>query len=350
MDQPLASYPTRPDQDPAFVWKGLSLDIARTFYPLDVIERLVDRLAGLGLNILHLHLTDDQGWRLEIPGRPELTALSGQTSIAGGRGGYLTVADWADLVTYAAQRGITVVPEIDLPGHANAALHACPELNPDGLAKPSFDAPDVGFSTLTAGLPATETFLRDVLGAVAAMTPGPWIHIGGDEAHSTSREDYVALVRLAAGIVRDLGKQPVAWQEAAQAGLGDQLILEFWIAGLEPTLETESTAEVQIARRTLQATLEQAGRGAKVILSPAKYAYFDMKYSPADTLGQDWAGYITAEQAGDWDPKTLIPGLAPASILGVEAAIWTEFIHSEDDLTYMLFPRLEAFARVARTL
>ena len=339
-----------PPNDPAFCWKGLSLDIARSFSPLPEIKRLVDRLAGLGLNILHLHLSDDQGWRLEIPGRPALTELSGSTAVRHGRAGFLTVADWTDLVAYADARGVTVVPEIDLPGHVNAALHAYPELNPTGVAPAAFDGTDVGFSSLTAGLDATEVFLRDVLGAIAAMTPGPWIHIGGDEAHSTSQDDYSALVTLATDIVLAHGKQPVAWQEAALADLGDKLVLEFWMAGPEPAPEAESDPAVIVARRTLAATLRQAERGAAVILAPASYAYFDMKHSPSDQLGQTWAGYITAEQAGDWEPATLIPGLDPASILGVEAAIWTEFIHSEADLNYMLFPRLEAFARVAGTL
>lgn len=353
MDQPRRPNPAQPDQAPTFRWKGLSLDIARSFFPLPEIERLVDRMAGVGLNILHLHLSDDQGWRLEIPGRPELTEVSGASAIEGGRGGYLTTSDWAELVAYADQRGITVVPEIDLPGHSNAALHACPELNPSGRAAPAYHGAEVGFSSFSADLPATEVFLRDVFGAIAAMTPGPWIHIGGDEARSTSQADYITLVRLAAKIVMDLGKRPVAWQEAAVAELGADLILEYWMFAGQPAADpapagVEPDPVALVARATQAATLRQAERGAQVILAPAQYAYFDMKHSPADTLGQDWAGYIDVERAGDWDPSSLLPGLDPAAILGVEAAIWTEFIHSQADLDYMLWPRLERFARVAK--
>ncbi len=336
-------------------WKGLSLDIARSFYPLPVLLRLVDRLAEFQLNIFHLHLTDDQGWRLEIPGHPELTRTSGKTAVAGGRPGWLTTDDWARLVDRADQRGVTVVPEIDLPGHTNAALHACPALNPGGVAAGAYDGPQVGFSGLSLGLPATEPFLRDVLGAVAAMTPGPWIHIGGDECHATSEEEYVGLIRLATKIVEQTGKRPVAWQEAALAGLGERLALQFWMSvdGEEAWAASAATSDDPVLRsawRSRQALLREAGRGAPVIMSPARYAYFDMRHTPGDALGQDWAGTIDVAKARSWDPHTVLDGLDPRSGIGVEAALWTEFIHTEEQLDAMLLPRLAAFAEVAARL
>jgi hexosaminidase len=329
----------------------LSLDIARSFFPWPVLKRLVDRLAGLGLNVLHLHLTDDQGWRLEIPGRPELTARSGHTAIRGGEAGYLTVAEWTGLVEYAAARGVTVVPEIDLPGHVNAALSACPELNQSGVTPEPYDGDDVGISQLTVG-PATAAWLRDVLGAVAALTPGPYLHIGGDECPGLSEADFVTLVTLATDIVEAAGKQPVAWQEAAVAGLGDRIIYQFWMSvDYEPAWTVESPDEpavVTSARRSRAALLREAERGARVIMSPARYTYLDHKTGPDDQRGVDWAGHVSLEKAGSWDPVAILPDLDPTRILGVEAAMWTEYTHTEADLLAMLFPRLDAIAGVAQ--
>jgi len=319
----------------SYSWRGLSVDVARSFFGPDVLMRLIDRMADLGLNRLHLHLTDDQGWRLDIPGRPELAAASGPTSVAGGNGGYLSVREWDAVVAHADARGIVVVPEIDLPGHVNAALHACPALNPGGIVAPAYTGDDVGFSFLSAGLPATEEFLHDVLGAVARMTPGPWLHIGGDECPLLDDETYAELVRLAAGIVKDAGKQPIAWQEGALAGLGRGMVLQYWRTGTTP--------EDDAARARLVA---QVAAGADVILSPASHTYFDLKYTPEDPVGQDWAGTLSVAKARDWMPEELL-SIDPGRILGVEAVIWTEYIHTEERLNTMLGPRLEAFAEVA---
>jgi len=332
-------------------WKGLMLDIARSFFPLPVLKRLVDVLADLGLNVFHVHLSDDQGWRLEIPGRPELTATSGATAVAGGAAGYLTLADWAELVSYADRRGVTVVPEIDLPGHINAALHACPELNPAGVAPAAYDGNEVGFSRLHLGLPATEPFLRDVLGAVAAVTPGLWLHLGGDECLMLPEAEYVAAMRLAVEIVEACGKRPVAWQEGALAGLGDRLVLQYWrSAPGDDATAPPADAQVAAGRRSRDALLAQAAAGASVIVSPAQYVYFNMRSVPADDAHQDWAGTVDLAKAGAWDPATVLPGLPPAALAGAEACLWTGYIHDEADLDAMLLPRLAVFADVIRGL
>ncbi|MCL2736174.1 MAG: family 20 glycosylhydrolase [Propionibacteriaceae bacterium] len=317
-----------------YEWRGLSLDIARSFFPPAVLRRVVDRLAEFDLNRLHLHLSDDQGWRLEIPSRPELTARSGSSAVAGGHGGFLSVDEYCDLVDYAWSRSVVVVPEIDLPGHTHAALHACPELNPGHEAPATFDGIDVGFSHLHPDLPGTETFVRDVLTQVAAMTPGPWVHIGADECPLLELDDYARLVRSACDILADSGKHPIAWQEAASAEVGPSLILQYWRTGLDHI------------PHALDDLLAQIRDGAQVILSPASHVYFDMKHSPDDTLGQDWAGHLPVEKVRTWVPEKTLP-IDPASILGVEAAIWTERIHTEEDLNRMLLPRLAAFAEVA---
>ncbi|MDR2930557.1 MAG: family 20 glycosylhydrolase [Propionibacteriaceae bacterium] len=334
-----------------FAWRGLSVDIARSFFPLPVLMSLVDRLSSLDLNVLHLHLTDDQGWRLEIPGLERLTEISGATAIRGGHPGWLTVEQWTQLVRHAEQHGVTVVPEIDLPGHINAALHACPELNRSGVATPAYTGWKVGFSGLDVRLAATEPFLRHVLGEVAAMTPGPWIHIGGDECQSTPSYEYVELIRLATSIVEELGKRPIAWQEALAADLRERLTLQWWVSvdhhvGVDECTPGISPATLS-AIRSRRALVRQAELGAPIILSPARFAYFDMKYEQADTFGRDWAGPISVDKAGSWDPRTVVSDLPEAAILGVEAAIWTEAIHTPSRLNAMLGPRLDAFAAVA---
>ena len=347
---------------PAYSWRGLSLDIARSYFPPTVLRDIIDRIAGLGLNRLHVHLTDDQGWRIEIPGRPELTEVSGRTAIRGGNPGWLTVADWTGLAEYGERRGVVLVPEIDLPGHITAALHATPALTA-GRPTGAYDTDHIAPTGLDPALPATEEFLRDVLGALAAMTPGGWIHIGGDECLSLSDQDYRALISLAVGIVEEHGKQPVAWQEAALAGLGDRLILQLWALGsatpeyARPAAMANLTSEelaamaaadplIGLFDRTTAALIREADRGAGIIMSPAPWTYLDMRSTP-DGPGQDWAGVLTVERAGDWDPATVLPGLDPARIIGVEAALWSELVHTEAELYDRLFPRLGAFARVA---
>ena len=189
---PAASVADRP----RFAYRAATLDVARHFFAVDDVLDYLDRIALLKLNVLHLHLTDDQGWRIQVDAWPELTGIGASTSVGGDGGGFYTKADYARIVAHAAERFITIVPEIDLPGHTNAALSAYPELNCDGVAPPPYEGVEVGFSSLCASperARATDRFLADVFGEVAAMTPGPWIHVGGDEPLSTSPDDYLDL-------------------------------------------------------------------------------------------------------------------------------------------------------------
>ncbi len=317
---------------PRYPWRGLSLDVARHFFGLDDVKRVVSLMTRYKLNVLHLHLSDDQGWRLQIPSRPALTGLASGTSVGGGPGGFFTVDEFTELQLFARARGITVVPEIDVPGHTNAALHAYPELNPDGVAKPVYTGIEVGFSTLDASLPATESFLRDVLGDVAAMTHGPWVHLGGDEAHGTAREDYEAIVSLAARILREAGKTPVGWQEFAASPSSSSAVVQLWDM-----------------RLPLEPLAAAARAGAQVLLSPADRIYLDMKYHDGYPLGLDWAGTVELRDAYGWEPAEAVPGLDPEAIVGIEAAVWTETLTDLDELATMLLPRLTAAAEVAWT-
>ena len=315
---------------PRYPWRGLSVDVARHPLPAADLLRLVDLVADLRLNVLHLHLTDDQGWRLHLPSRPLLSEASGGTAVGGDPGGFLTEADWRRLVEHAAALHVAVVPEVDVPGHVNAALHAYGELTPDGRTTEAYTGIDVGFSRLHADLPGTGPFLRDVFGDVVAMTPGRHVHIGGDEVLTMDPEEYAVLVRAAADAVEAHGRTVVGWQEIARADLTPGTVLQLWD-------EREDPAPL----------VEAARRGARVLLSPGSRAYLDMKYDETTELGLSWAGYIPFRRAWDWDPATLVPGLEPDHVVGVEAAVWSETTRTLDDVTHLLLPRLAAVAEVA---
>lgn len=319
---------------PRFAWRGLSLDVARHFRPLDEVMVLLDLMADLKLNVLHLHLTDDQGWRLDLASRPQLVARSGGTAVGGDPGGWYSAADWSQLCTYAATRQIAVVPEVDVPGHVNAALHALGELCPDGEPTAEYTGIEVGFSRLHAALPATGAFLRDVFGEVATMTPGRWVHLGGDEVLTMGRAEYVELVRAAAGHLAAAGKSVVAWQEAALAlpdgGAPGSTVLQYWDV-----------------REGAQEVLAAVERGARVLLSPAGRVYLDMKPDASSPLGLEWAGHVEVRDAYDWEPLDVLPGLPAQAVIGVEAALWSETVRSLDDALWLLLPRLAAVAEVA---
>ena len=160
------------EDQPRFSWRGAMLDVARHFLTVDEVKRFVDLMALHKLNRLHLHLADDQGWRIDIKSWPNLTTHGGSTEVGGGPGGFYTQEQYSDIVRYAADRFITIVPEIDMPGHTNAALASYAELNCDGLARPLYTGTEVGFSALCVEKDVTYTFIDDVVREIAALTPG----------------------------------------------------------------------------------------------------------------------------------------------------------------------------------
>ncbi len=310
---------------PRFVWRGMMLDVARHFFTVDDIKRLIDLMAYYKMNRLHLHLSDDQGWRIAIDAWPDLATIGGSTEVGGGAGGYYTQAQYADLVAYAQSRYVTIVPEIDMPGHTNAALASYPELNCDGVAPALYTGIEVGFSSLCVGKDITYRFVDDVIGELAALTPGPYIHIGGDEAAATSEADYTAFVEQVQAIVQAHGKQMVGWEEISHVDLLPTSIAQHW--NNDPVSLTVQP-------------------GVKVIMSTASRAYMDMKYDPSTPLGLVWAGYLDVHTAYDWDPATQIDGLPESDILGVEAVLWSETLQTMDDVEYMAFPRLPGYAEI----
>ncbi|MEJ2707886.1 MAG: beta-N-acetylhexosaminidase [Anaerolineales bacterium] len=312
---------------PRFAWRGAMLDVARHFFGVEEVKKYIDLLAAYKFNILHLHLTDDQGWRIEVKAWPNLTQYGGETAVGGDPGGFYTQADYAEIVKYARQRYITVVPEIDMPGHTNAALASYPELNCEGNAPKRYTGIEVGFSSLCIEKEITYQFVSDVLQEVATLTPGPYIHIGGDEAHSTSKAAYKTFIERVEAVVAGLGKQMVGWEEIAQWDLSPSTLVQYW-------------KNMEYARLA-------AEKGSRVILSPAPRTYLDMKYHDDTTLGLNWAGTIDVEKAYDWDPVGEVDGLDEQATMGVEAPLWSETIRTMQDLEFMALPRLLSIAEVS---
>ncbi|QNO38764.1 beta-N-acetylhexosaminidase [Protaetiibacter sp. SSC-01] len=323
---------------PRFAYRSAMLDVARHFFSVDDVERYLDRLASLKINVLHLHLTDDQGWRIAIDAHPELTEIGGRYAVDSDPGGFYTKDDYRRIVAAAADRFITVVPEIDMPGHTNAALASLAELNPDGTVAKPYTGIEVGFSTLDTRSEVTYAFVENVLTELAELTPGPYLHIGGDESHATSADDYEYFVTRAARIAAGTGKTVIGWHQIGQSSaLPAGSIGQYW-GYVEP-----SEADLAEAR----SIVEQGGR---LIVSPADVAYLDMKYDFLTPRGLTWAnGFTSIEDAYAWDPATVLPGIGEDDILGVEAPLWTETFRTVDEVEEMAMPRLAAMAEVAWT-
>jgi hexosaminidase len=308
---------------PRYAWRGIMLDVARHFFSVEEIKRTIDLLAYYKINRFHLHLSDDQGWRIHINSWPDLTRIGGSTAVNGDLGGFYTQAMYSEIAAYAQQHYMILIPEIDMPGHTHAALAAYAELNSTGITPPLFTGIQVGFSSLCIEKEITYQLIEQVIKEIAALTPGPYIHIGGDEAQATRLEDYQYFMARVQDIVRSHGKEAIGWEEICQAKLHPGTIAQVW----------NGTAVKQAAEQ-----------GAKIILSPAQYAYLDIKYHPKTELGLDWAGYIEVRTSYDWDPENLLEGISPEAILGVESPLWSETIRTIAEIEFMAFPRVIGIA------
>ena len=325
--RPVSAPAVRIVDSPRFAWRGAMLDVAHHFFTTDDVKRYIDLISLYKLNRLHLHLADDQGWRIEILSWPDLTRTGSRTQVGGGAGGFYTQREYADLVAYAAQRFVTIVPEIDMPGHTNAALTSYAELNCNSRAPEPYTGIDVGFSAICVERDATYRFIDDVVREIAAMTPGPYLHIGGDEVKTLTRDQYAAFINRVQKIVESHGKQVVGWDEIAAADLLPSSIVQHWRPKESPTA--------------------LAAKGVKVIVSAANRMYLDMKYDATTALGLNWAAYIEVRDAYDWDPATLLAPVPESSILGVEAPLWSETTTTMRDVEFLAFPRLAAVAEIA---
>lgn len=327
---------------PRFAWRGLLIDVSRHFFGKAAMLRIIDEMAAYKLNVLQLHLTDDPGWRIEIPGYPKLVeiASTGDRSNPDSKERhYYTAADIREIVAYAAARHITVVPEIEMPGHAGSEARAYPEyFDTSGHFNPAN--------------PETYTFIRNVLTEVARLFPGPVIHFGGDEVPDGTWDDMPDVARLKAerglkttkdvqsyfghkvvDIIRSLGKRPMAWDEQAEAGAERSVIINWWRKGRPDVLADAAKA------------------GYDLVLSPVDQVYFDYPQGLGEP-GAPWEGNdngptsIAKILAWEPVPADFTAGQS-ARVLGVQAAVWTEFIRTERYLHFMTFPRLLAFSEVA---
>ncbi|MFR9722909.1 beta-N-acetylhexosaminidase [Streptomyces sp. MS19] len=344
---------------PRFAWRGAMLDVARHFMPIDFVHRFVDLLALHKLNVLHLHLTDDQGWRMPVPAYPALTATGAwRTRSRLGRrtsgqwdetphGGAYTRAELTGLVAHAASRGITVVPEVEMPGHARAAIAAYPHLG----TVPGRELPvwtDWGVCDTVLGVhDEVLDFCRAVLTEVMDVFPSPYVHIGGDEcpagewqsdprarqrAHDEGLSGTPALrgwfLRRIASFLQEHGRTPVTWDEGEAGALPPDVLTMPW----------RTTAHARAA----------VARGHRVVTTPFRHTYLDYARSddPAELLGQP--GPVTLDDITGWDPAPAAEyGADAASVLGTQAQLWSELMPTPAHVEYQAFPRLAALADVA---
>ncbi|AXI69998.1 family 20 glycosylhydrolase [Streptomyces sp. KAI-26] len=356
---------------PRHAWRGLLLDPARGHLTPGEVKQVIDLAALYKLNVLHLHLTDNEGWRLEIPAIPELTAPASD----GTPRAFYTTDDYRGLQAYAAERFVTVVPEIDLPGHCATLREALPGL-PDAPVPEWLE----GRFPFVAPLDLTDRATREAVAAILAdvcrLTDGPFVHVGGDEAVGATDESFAHSVRELRSLVRKSGKRPLGWQESSRAGVGPEDILQFWVD--VPMMDLPDTADEIAARPELVAagtTLEfvQALKsffaptdqdlarildgGGRVLLSPQSHLYLDRAYAPeivpagreedAARLGFPTYRPLGVEHTAAWDPAS--HGIPEDRVAGVEATVFAESVESLDDVTTLLLPRLASVAAAAWT-
>ncbi|WP_058234611.1 beta-N-acetylhexosaminidase [Devriesea agamarum] len=351
---------------PAYAWRGLMIDVCRHFMPIAELHKMIDAMALHRLNVLHLHLTDDQGWRVEIKGYPRLTevgawrerTLSSHQSVAETtpddaefdherHGGFYTQDELRELVDYASKRGITIVPEIDLPGHMQAAIAAYPQFGNDPAQQ--FGVREMwGISEHVLGVgDDVFAFVRDVLNQVSDIFPGPFVHTGGDECPrqewevsdaARARMQEWGLTRVseiqgkfseeASRVLAAKGKRMVGWDEVLETHLPDDTVVMVW----RP--ETEVS--------------EATSRGFQTVVSSSRALYFDYYQGDASQEPLAIGGRTTLRDVYEFTPvPESLPDEDKALVLGVQAQLWTEYIPDGHHLEYMAFPRVCALAELA---
>jgi hexosaminidase len=345
---------------PRFRWRGMMLDVSRHFFTKDEVKQMLDAMAMYKLNTFHWHLVDDHGWRIEIKKYPRLTQLGAWRQSVGfgldpkkatafgpdGRyGGFYTQSDAREVVAYAEARHITIVPEIEMPGHSCAALMAYPELSCTGGPFTN-DLPGGIFDgVFCAGNDASFTFMENVLSEVFAVFPGKYVHIGGDEVltnnwkacakcqarmkqenlhHEMELESY--FIRRMEKFINAQGRRLIGWSEIREGGLAPSAAIMDWMGG----------------------AVEAANSGHDVVMSPLNDCYFD-HYQSKDTNKEPHAigGYLPLVQVYKFEPMPAgLDTQFRSHILGAQANVWTEYMPSFSHVQYMVFPRLCAMAEV----
>jgi hexosaminidase len=331
---------------PRYRWRGLMFDVGRHVFNVDYIKKFIDRMAHFKLNVLHWHLTEDQGWRIEIKKYPKLTDIGAWRTNADGTryGGFYTQDQVREIVAYAASRFVTVVPEIELPGHALAALAAYPELSCTGGPFSITDKWGVYDDVYCAGKEATFSFLQDVLEEVLPLFPGKFIHIGGDECPKKRWEVCPAcqarmkaegfhdehelqsyFVKRFDKFLTEHGKRLIGWDEILEGGLAANAAVMAW--------------------RNPQGAIDAAKAGHDVVMSPVTHCYLDYYQSKSPGQPKAIGGFLPIETVYAFDP---MPADMPADqshhILGGQGNIWTEYMPTEQQVDYMAWPRTIALA------
>jgi hexosaminidase len=342
---------------PAYIWRGLSLDVARHFFTVHEIEQTIDLLAFYKCSVLHLHLTDSEGWRLESKVRPLLTADKTE---------FYSQDEFRHLCQYAADRFVTIVPEIDLPGHSRSAIEAYPALQGPHEAAHLMPYLDPDVDEVLA-------FTHDVLTELATLAPGPFVHIGCDEPFGMPVEPYARFVGFAHDIVRQSGKRVVAWQEVTRYGhLTPDDVMQYWIGPdnrfdveeIKPFVDVEMHPMIEEAAKLFEIAPEDVpiatANGVPVLLSSNSMLYLDRGYADKGKdqhqaelrkrLGLRAYQRRSLEQMFNWH-VTDLPEIADnkATVAGVEAAMWGETLTSFEDLGFLLLPRLAGVAEKAWT-
>lgn len=351
------------EDSPRFAYRGMHMDPVRHFFPVEEVKKYLDIMATYKLNRLHWHLTDDQGWRIEVKGYPALAEIGGfregtmvgkhwGTSDGIRYGGYYTQEQIREVVAYAQKLGITIIPEIDLPGHMLAALSAYPEFGCTGGPYKASQEWGVFDDVLCVGKEETFTFLENVLGEIADLFPGEYFHIGGDECPKTRWKECPDCQALIAklGLVSDehasaeqyLQNYVTSRMQAFLATKGKKII------GWDEILEGElSEGATVMSWRGTDGGIKAAGMGFDVIMTPVDYCYFDYYQSQdKDKEPMAFDGYVPVEKVYSFDPVAKMDASAASHVLGVQANLWTEYIPTSEQLEYMLLPRMQALSEV----
>jgi len=347
---------------PAYRWRGLLLDSCRHFFGRDEIEKILDLMASQKLNTFHWHLTDDQGWRIEIKQHPKLTEVgawrpgigfgmdpkeSTHYRADGKYGGFYSQDEIKGIIAYAAKRHITIVPEIELPGHAMAALVAYPQLacNPEAMAKKAMpEGGTISRDVYCPGKDETFKFLEEVLGEVAALFPSKYIHIGGDECPKDNWKQCAAcqkrikdnglkneeelqsyVTKRIETFLNSKGKNLIGWDEILEGGLAPRAAVMSW--------------------RGTAGGIKAASEGHDVVMTPTSNCYIDYaqaKQGEPRAMG----GFLPLMTVYSLDPAAGIPEDKRQYLLGGQVNLWTEFIASDSHAEYMIAPRVSALAEV----
>lgn len=336
------------DDYPEYSWRGVHFDVCRHFFDVSFIERLLDMMALYKFNVFHWHLTEDQGWRIEIKGHPELTTVGAYRDEDGeSYGGYYTQDEIKRVVDYAAKRYIQVVPEIEMPGHAQAALAAYPELGCTGEKLPVWNEWGISKEIMCAGKEEVFDFLESVLTEVVELFPSPYVHIGGDEVPkdrwgdcercqariveeglSDERGLQSYFIKRVAAFLETKGRRIIGWDEILEGGLAPNATVMSW--------------------RGTSGGTQAANKGHDVIMTPQKSTYLNLRQvdDPEEPgVKRESAPIVELKTVHRFSP---VPPQMKAEnarhILGGQAALWTEWVDSERDAEYLLQPRLAAMA------